>query len=76
MNQYDDFQDRIDIAKKLGEISATCKAHLASDVDMRQWMKDHESRIQKLENWRWYILGACAMIGFLLAVLEVEALRK
>ena len=38
------------------------------DVHCHQ-LNDHEKRISKLEQWRAYILGAAAVVAFIISVL-------
>ena len=31
-------------------------------------LKDHDDRIDKLENWRWYMVGGVSILTFLLVL--------
>lgn len=49
------------------QVVAAVKEHAADDV---RKFDLHDSRLKVLENWRWYVLGGLAVIGFLVWYLK------
>lgn len=59
------------MTKVLASIQATCSAHLRSDIEFKDWLKNHETRIQNLERWHWKVIGVISFITFMFGIVEV-----
>lgn len=56
------------IEKRISESSSVTSAqHLKINDDMKTEIKLISDRIQILESWRWYVLGAAAIVGWILS---------
>lgn len=56
------------IERRISESSSTTSAqHIKINDDMKNEIKKIADRIQVLESWRWYVLGAAAVAGWILS---------
>lgn len=56
------------IERRISESSSTTSAqHIKINDDMKNEIKKIADRIQVLESWRWYVLGAAAVVGWILS---------
>lgn len=52
---------RVDVKERTDTIVKAVDAHVLDD---KLRFEKHDGRLSALENWRWYILGIAAAIGF------------
>lgn len=71
-NMREEFRQEIKEIKQ-GSDEALEKRHLeivtkitTMHVDLNSKLDNQDKRIQSLENWRWYLLGAAAVVGFII----------
>jgi len=71
-NMREEFRQEIKEIKQ-GSDEALEKRHLeivtkitAMHLDLNSKLDNQDKRIQSLENWRWYLLGAAAVVGFII----------
>lgn len=56
------------IEKRISETSSTTTAqHIKINEDMKVEIEKISTRLQVLESWRWYVLGAAAVAGWILS---------
>lgn len=59
-------EERID--RRISESSSTTSTqHDRINYEIKEEIKKINDRINVLEHWRWYVLGACAVIGWMLS---------
>lgn len=66
VQKIDELEDRIDIKMKQNAMAAA-EQHAKIQEEIKQDIKSVEKRITVLENWRWWVLGAAAALGFVIA---------
>jgi TolA-binding protein len=66
MDKIDSMEDRLELKMQQGQFAAT-KQHEEIQKEIQQDINNLSKRLTVLENWRWWILGAAAAVGFMLA---------
>jgi uncharacterized coiled-coil protein SlyX len=65
----DDLRNEID--KKHDQMMAMLKEHMDAELQHHEAMRD---KIGAIEKWRWMIMGAACVVGYILAHLKLERL--
>lgn len=72
--QYDDLKDAVNrFERSLKEVAEKTDKRIDQAIqqrderinDLNKLIKDQGNRIAALERWRWFVLGACAAVGFI-----------
>jgi TolA-binding protein len=66
MDKIEAMEDRLELKMQQGQFSAT-KQHEEIQKEIQSDIGDLSKRLTVLENWRWWILGAAAAVGFMVA---------
>ena len=65
-DKIDDMEDRIDLKLRESAYNST-KQHELIQKEIQEDLSKLSKRITVLENWRWWVLGAAAAFGFVIA---------
>ena len=66
IEKIDDMEDRIDLKLQQNQFNAT-KQHQDIQKEIQEDIGKLSKRLTVLENWRWWVLGAAAAFGFIIA---------
>lgn len=66
VEKIDDFQTRIE-HKMNAQAEKSAAQHQLIQEEIRKDVEKIETRVASLERWKWYIIGAAAAIGYLIA---------
>ena len=66
IEKIDDMEDRIDLKLQQNQFNAT-KQHQDIQKEIQEDIGKLSKRLTVLENWRWWVLGAAAAFGFMIA---------
>lgn len=58
--------------QKMGEMFGMVKDTREDVREIKGELKKQNGRVRKLENWRWYLVGAFAAILIILKILRVQ----
>lgn len=76
VDKMDDMQTRIE-HKMNAQALASQAQHKEIQEEIKNDVKVIDERVQSLEQWKWYVIGAAAIIGWLLAaVVDLSAAFK
>lgn len=66
IDKINDMEDRIDLKLQQSQFNAT-KQHQDIQKEIQEDINRLSKRLTVLENWRWWMLGAAAALGFVIA---------
>jgi uncharacterized coiled-coil DUF342 family protein len=66
IDKINDMEDRIDLKLQQSQFAAT-KQHEEIQKEIQIDINELSKRLTVLENWRWWMLGAAAALGFVVA---------
>ena len=66
IDKINDMEDRIDLKLQQSQFNAT-KQHQDIQKEIQEDINRLSKRLTVLENWRWWMLGAAAALGFVVA---------
>jgi chromosome segregation ATPase len=66
LDKIEAMEDRLELKMQQGQFQAT-KQHEDIQKELQSDIGDLSKRLTVLENWRWWILGAAAAVGFMVA---------
>jgi chromosome segregation ATPase len=66
VDKMDDMQTRLE-HKMTAQGEQSASQHKAIQEEIRSDLEAISSRVSELEKWKWYVIGASAVIGYLLA---------
>jgi len=66
MDKIEAMEDRLELKMQQGQFQAT-KQHEEIQKELQHDIANLSKRLTVLENWRWWILGAAAAVGFMVA---------
>lgn len=76
VEKMDDMQTRLEHKMNAQSIAAQAQ-HKEIQDEIRKDVESINGRVQSLEKWKWYVIGAAGMIGWLLSsVIDISALIK
>jgi predicted nucleic acid-binding Zn-ribbon protein len=76
VDKMDDMQTRLEHKMNAQAIAAQAQ-HKEIQEEIKNDVKSIDARVQSLEQWKWYVIGGAAIIGWLLAaVVDLSAVFK
>jgi len=76
VDKMDDMQTRIE-HKMNAQAEVSASQHKEIQDEITKDIDKIDTRVASLEQWKWYVIGAAAVIGFLFAtVIDISALLK
>lgn len=66
VDKIDDMQTRIE-HKMNAQALASTQQHLEIQKEIKNDVKQIDERVSSLEQWKWYVIGAAGVVGFLIA---------